>query len=925
MAINYNKNNNNEVRFSLKLKLILYISLVVIVISGVFTWLFIDLMTDEIKEELEKRGLSEAISLGFDSKYGVLTEDSEILNQLIEGRRNKPDIIYVIISDNNGKVLASSLKDMVGETPDDEQTKRAVASEKPSIQLYTDGVLSMPGVNSKTFYDVSSPVLSTKVKQTESLNEGLGFFAPEGLEEESSLAAKNGEASNATTERLGMVRIGLSLDRTYKKINKIVLFITMVTISIIIVAIGISFIVAKITVAPLINMANVATQIAEGDLNKTVITKSKDEIGLMAHNFNRMAAKLKESFEGLETRVKERTKDLEEAGIKTQAIIQNMTDGLVALDSHRKIFLANKAFEKLKGGSGGEGKYIASISKDFDEIAKKTFKGKKTLITEVTMDEHIILKINSSLIIYDDTILGVLLIFRDITVEKEMDKMKTEFISNVSHELRTPLTSVLGFASNAAKFYKKDILPALPKDSKKLTKRAKLIEDNLSIIVSEGERLTRLINDVLDIAKMEEGKIKWNIQDVDIVDICQKSFSVVAGYPKSNQVKVVLKVPDHIPLIKGDQDRLIQVISNLMSNALKFTERGEVTLKVESCEHHAKISVIDTGPGIHKHNLTKVFEKFKQVGDILTGKAKGTGLGLPICKQIIEQLSGTIWAESEIDAGSSFCFTLGYSAKTAELVKPAIKSRIAEEVAQKISIKDRDKKPNILVVDDDPNIRKLLNQELEEEGYNVLEAENGAKAIALLKNQDCHVDLILLDIMMPEIDGYDVLSLIKTHKNLARIPVIIISAYQEESKVYRLGAQDFISKPIDQAQLTNSISSLLNNPEAKRVLIIDDDESVTNTIKSTLETKGYIASKAYTAEDGFKKAINEKPDIIIMDLSLPDIKNGIEMIKKIRLDGKTTNVHIILLADRMNENERRVAELLKVTISPDVPNLLENL
>lgn len=246
----------------------------------------------------------------------------------------------------------------------------------------------------------------------------------------------------------------------------------------------------------------------------------------------------------------------------------------------------------------------------------------------------------------------------------ELEQIKTNFISTVTHELRTPLTSVLGFASNTLWLYKDNIKPVLPTDNKKFNKWSKTIEENLSIVVSEGKRLTYIINDVLDIAKMEAGQIEWDIENVNIIDTCQHALTVVSGYPKSSKVEITFDAPDSIEFVRGDHDRLVQVITNFMSNALKFTEEGSVTLKVEPEVEHVKVSIIDTGKGIDKNDLEIVFEKFKQVSDdTLTDKPKGTGLGLPICKEIIERLGGTIWAESEVGVGSRFCFTLGYAKK----------------------------------------------------------------------------------------------------------------------------------------------------------------------------------------------------------------------------------------------------------------------
>ena len=903
---------NNKVRFSLKLKLILYMSLMVVAISGAFTWLFLGLMRHELMNDLEKRGLSEALNLSHDSKYGVLTEDSEILNQLIEGRINNPDVIYLMIMNTDRKVLASNHDDLVGITLVDEITKKSLVNGTPSFQLYNNAMLPVSGTTSKAFYDVSAPVLSTKIKQTE--------FFDDGLDNVQFFDGTNDDPINVP-EILGVVRVGLSLDSTHEKMSEILFFAIIVTTSIIFISIGISFVVAKVTVAPLISVSDVATQIAEGDLSKTVVTKSKDEIGVMTNNFNLMAVKLRESIEGLEDKVRKRTIELEKAGIKTDAIIQNMTDGLIALDSDLTIFLTNKTLEEMLNESSLLGKniaHISNISDGFEKIAKETLNDTRTHFMEINISGHLILKTSSCLITHNDTVLGVLLIMRDITGEKEIDRMKTNFISTVSHELRTPLTSVLGFASNARSFYQKDVMPMIPKDNKKLSRRAQTIDENLCIIVSEGERLTRLINDVLDIAKMEAGKIEWNIKSINIIDICQQAISAVSGYPKSSDVDVILDTPDIVENVMGDSDRLVQVITNFLSNALKFTEHGKIILRVEPGEENVNVSVIDTGQGIEKKDLERVFDKFKQVGgDVLTNKPKGTGLGLPICKEIIGHLGGTIWAESEIDVGSRFCFTIGYAQKVIAQEKPSTQVfnyRIIDEVTKKVARKEKSTTPQILIVDDDINTRKLLRQELEMFKYKVLEAKNGLEALKITKNKGDCLDLIILDIMMPEIDGFDVLGAIKTNEKLSHIPIIVLSAYEVENKVYRLGAEGFISKPIDKDKFISAVSKHLSEPGEKKVLVIDNDENIIKVITNVLVERGCVVRGASNSEDGLKMAQSESPDIIMFGLESQDIKNGLETIKKLRLDKKTRNIYIILIVDSMDKDLQKVAELLKVDI-----------
>ncbi len=634
-----------------------------------------------------------------------------------------------------------------------------------------------------------------------------------------------------------------------------------------------------------------------------------------------------------QTEIEKKNAQMLDERLRLDAILENMADSLILVNHQKKITHVNRPFLKIFNKTSAEviNQYIADALKDTEALtAIEDILGNPAdgMTRNVSLNDGSYIKITVSTITIDNYLEGFVCSFRDVTHDVEVDKMKTEFISTVSHELRTPMTSILGFSENTQEFFENDIIPVLPVDNKRVQRRSKSIMRNLSIVVSEGDRLTRLINDVLDIAKMESGNIEWDIQAVDIIAVCNQALSAVAGYPKSDQVEIVFNAPDKAPVVTGDPDRLVQVIANLMSNALKFTEQGCVTLSAEPRDKDVKVTVKDTGHGIKDENLNKVFEKFKQVGDDLEkDKPKGTGLGLPICKEIVKHLGGDIWAESEFGKGTSFCFTVAYHATATEKTGsqwPHLTKMVANEVKQKALNNAKDRSVNVLIADDDPNIRELLRQELYSEEYHVLEACDGKEALKLVKDSRNNIDLILLDIMMPDIDGYDVLSVIKTNEQLAHIPIIIVSAYEVKGKTYKLGADGFISKPIDKSKLLSKISELLTGSIEKNVLVIDSDDDITSDIVVSLKEKGYVVNTAGNGEDGFKKAQIENPDVIMLNMEAPDIKKGMETLKKLRLDESTAHIHIILLADEMNKDARRIAETLKVEISKhdEVPKIL---
>lgn len=251
---------------------------------------------------------------------------------------------------------------------------------------------------------------------------------------------------------------------------------------------------------------------------------------------------------------------------------------------------------------------------------------------------------------------------------EEIDKIKTEFLSLVSHELRTPLTSILGFTKIIRRRMTKVVLPFIqdtiedsemePIRKEKLLKAGNKILENIDIIVSEGERLTAIINDLLDITKLESGTIEWKIEEVDIKSLINKAILSSYSLIEDKEIQLLDNIEENLPKVMVDEDKIYQVFINIISNAIKFTEKGHIILGAKrKNEKEIEISIEDTGIGIDNNSFEVIFDRFKQLGDTLN-KPKGTGLGLPICKNIVENHGGTIWVNSEVGKGSTFYFTL---------------------------------------------------------------------------------------------------------------------------------------------------------------------------------------------------------------------------------------------------------------------------
>jgi GAF domain-containing protein/CheY-like chemotaxis protein len=446
---------------------------------------------------------------------------------------------------------------------------------------------------------------------------------------------------------------------------------------------------------------------------------------------------------------------------------------------------------------------------------------------------------------------------------------KSAFLSTVSHELRTPLTSVLGFAKIIRKRLDDRIFPIVDKADPKTVKTISQISENLQVVISEGERLTHLINDVLDLAKIEAGKMEWNQESIYIPEVAERAIAATTSLFDQKALKMIRQIDADLPEITGDKDKLIQVIINLISNAVKFTDKGAVTCRAYREKDELIVSISDTGIGIAPEDYAAVFEQFKQVGgDTLTDKPKGTGLGLPICKEIVEHHGGRIWLESEQGKGSTFLFALPINKKVVS-ERPLHLDELVKQLKEQVAYSNLNiigDAANILIVDDDDSIRSLLQQELGDAGYHINQASNGKEALE--KVRALRPDLIILDIMMPEMNGFDVAAILKNDPQTMDIPIIVLSVVQDKARGFRVGVDRYLTKPIDTGLLFNEVGSLLEQGKSKRkVMIVDEDTGAVKTLTDVLTTKGYEVTESIES-DLFEKAIANQPDIIIINSAL---------------------------------------------------------
>ncbi len=603
--------------------------------------------------------------------------------------------------------------------------------------------------------------------------------------------------------------------------------------------------------------------------------------------------------------LKSTTTQLQHTLAYVDAMIRSLADGLLVTDTKGKITRINPALVSLfdlgetellgQGCQGVLGNAIANL------VTLTKTNPKQVFTAEVELTNQRIGKAVATAILKDtkatdnldsqDGFMGSVILIRDITFEKEVDRMKTDFISTVSHELRTPLTSVMGFAKLIQKKLEKTLFPLIPTNDHKIQRTLKQVSENVNIIISEGERLKALINDVLDLAKLEAGRVEWKMQPVSVIDVLERAIIATTALFEQNDVELIKSIDEGLPQIIGDRDRLIQVVINLISNAAKFTNKGFVYCKVRRTGSEITVSIMDSGTGISEAEQALIFEKFKQAGNTLTEKPQGTGLGLPICKEIVEHHGGQIWVESELGKGSNFSFRLPIPVES----EPGVKTIATETLITQLhssmttsTIIRNSRKKTILIVDDEAPIRELLKQHLRAEGYRIQEAKDGWEAIEQIKQE--RPDLIILDVMMPRMNGFDTAAVVKNDLDSMDIPIIILSITEDQ---HALGVERCLSKPINLEELLKDVVKLTSQEKpTKQVLIVKENLPQAEMITQALRKRGIGIISAQNGQDCISIAISLKPDIILVNSKIAKEE---ALVKKVRFEQGLATTFFVLL------------------------------
>ena len=696
----------------------------------------------------------------------------------------------------------------------------------------------------------------------------------------------------ASKKVLGGIVVRLDAERTYAQVvaqrnRTIIIVIFLIPVVIILTYIMVNQLVRH----PVENLADKAKKFAEGDMSVKVDVKTEDEIGILGRTFNYMVES------------------------------------------------------------------VASFSNKLEEEVKR----KTGLLNERTRLMNLLERANKDL--------------------RELDKLKSTFLANMSHELRTPMNAIIGYT---------DLMidgvdgPVNEDQVKSLNK-----------VANNARHLLQLINDVLDISKIEAGKMKINPKELDLKWLIASATPAFEPQMKIRGITLTVDIPDGMPLVYGDEDRVKEILINLLSNAIKFTQKGGITISSCLSERGVKpgepplfmeICVQDTGIGIKEEDLGKIFDKFVQADLTTIRQYEGTGLGLSIARGLVSLHKGIIWVTSKVGEGSRFCFTLPLRKEMLEKIgEPVVETRVAEALADyfgkpvddflrapayagkpmrcweyircgqpscpaygssearcwlimgthcsgmkiaaypekvdfckgcelikgivteseeeyltdQIGARKQDKKI-ILAIDDNPEAIDIICKYLGED-YTVVGLLGGDEAVT--KAKQLKPMAITLDVMMPRKDGWQVLRELKNDPDTQDIPVIILSIVDDQRMGFSLGAAEYIVKPVEKDVLLKKLKTFEKLQKIKRILIIDNDPATVRLIGSVLEEAEYQVTTSYNSEDAVKSIENFKPDLIVLNLTMPE--TGFDVVEYLQAAQGVKNIPLIVLTQKdLSDRER---------------------
>jgi PAS domain S-box-containing protein len=662
---------------------------------------------------------------------------------------------------------------------------------------------------------------------------------------------------------------------------------------------------------PLKQLTESSERIGQGDFTAAHQTLRNDEIGVLFNTFagmaqavqsreRELAAALDDSRDMAAVTAESRRR-VEAAHADLLATIETVPAALMIFNADGSVRLRNRAATdvfgiepqnpQLRDNYWGRFKRVA---KDGSLIPADQWVSARALRGETVQNQELeihhpdgrvfpILASGAPLRNELGHIAGAVVAFQDIGRMRDIDRMKDEFVSIVSHELRTPLTSIRGSVQLVL-----DVPGSVPDPEH---------QQLLQIALNNCERLVRIINDILDVAKIESGNITLHKKPCQVAEIVRQAVQVVDGPARVANVMLDVKIPASLRPVMVDQDRIVQALINLLSNAVKFAPAGTtVAVTVIGSERTITISVADQGEGIAPENLNRLFRKFQQVDSSSSRKKGGTGLGLAITKALVEQHGGKISVASELNKGTRFSFTLPVATlDEAASVAPVAANR---DGSARLTVR------RVLVVDDDDDFRDMMRKQLAHAGYVVLDARDGSSALHVARTSK--PDVITLDLMMPGLDGWTFIEKLRQEEGLARIPIIVVSGAPEAATPGRLPADvAVITKGEGPEKLLREMSQALGGRGGATILVAEDDADLREVLATSLTRSGHHVLQARDGAEALAAIEREHVDLVVLDLWMPNV-DGFEVLERMKSIASASQIPVVVVtgSDRTGSEVR---------------------
>jgi PAS domain S-box-containing protein len=662
-----------------------------------------------------------------------------------------------------------------------------------------------------------------------------------------------------------------------------------------------------------------------GEMGERFTLETRDELGQVANSFNTIADRLRE--ESAQTR---------EAEAKFRSIFEHATEGIFQTSPEGQYLNANPALARIYGYDSPEEliAHFTSIERELyvnpnrrgDFVRAMTAQGsvsdfesevyrKDGSVIWISENSHTIRDATGRPLYYEGTVV-------DITQRKraedelrrheqalrvakeaaeEASQAKSKFLANMSHELRTPLNAIIGYSE------------ILQEDAQDLGEQRFLAD--LGKINAAGKHLLGLINAVLDLSKIEAGKMDLYLETFNVAEMVRGVVHVIEPLVQQKSNRLDVECPESVGAMHADLTKVRQSLFNLLSNAGKFTEHGTVTLTVSRACSAAgdwvTFHVRDTGIGMSQEQLGRLFQEFSQADVSTTRNYGGTGLGLALSRHLCRIMGGDIEVTSELGEGSTFTMRL-----PAEVGAARQEPAAAEELPPLAPAGSG--AGTVLVIDDEAVVRDLMQRYLSKEGFQVVGARDGEEGLRLAK--ELHPDAITLDVMMPHKDGWSVLSALKADPEIGSIPVIMVTIVEDKNLGYALGAADFITKPVERDRLIGILNKYrLGSGEAASatpILVVDDDPGARELMRRTLEREGYEVVEAENGRIALERLRERTPGLILLDLVMPEM-DGLEFVGEIRKHPAWRTVPIVVVtAKQLSADDH-------LKLSAEVENILQ--